>query len=74
MRTRDFVIALAIHGVARVCELLDGRIYSMGRVISGHSLKHFLSAIAAGWILYVIGRPSQTFWKGATGKIGRAHV
>lgn len=45
-RTRDLWIALGLYVLAKVFEQEDVRIYGLGGVVSGHTLKH-LSAAAA---------------------------
>ena len=42
---------LAIYGAAKVFEALDGPIYSVGHLLSGHTLKHLTAALAAWWLL-----------------------
>jgi hypothetical protein len=42
---------LAIYGAAKAFEQLDGAIYSMAHVLSGHTLKHLTAALAAWWLL-----------------------
>jgi len=41
---------LAVYGLAKVFEWLDGPILAMGSVVSGHTLKH-LAAGAAGYVI-----------------------
>jgi hypothetical protein len=40
MRTYDFLISLAIYGVAKLFEAADRPIFSLGHIVSGHTLKH----------------------------------
>jgi hypothetical protein len=42
---------LAVYGVAKVFEALDGPIFSVGLLLSGHTLKHLTVALAAWWVL-----------------------
>ena len=51
-RTTDLAIAGGLYGLAKVCEFLDKPIFLLGKVISGHTLKHLFAAAAA----YVIAR------------------
>ena len=44
----DFLMVFALYALAKICETFDQRIYWLGHVISGHSLKH-LAAAAAGY-------------------------
>jgi hypothetical protein len=43
--------AAAIYGAAKLAEALDGPIYSVGHLLSGHTLKHLTAALAAWWLL-----------------------
>lgn len=56
--TRGFDLALAtgVYLLAKACEILDGPIYSLGGLLSGHTLKHLLSAAAAALVLRMIRR------------------
>jgi hypothetical protein len=49
--TMTLIAAVGLYGVAKVFELLDSYIYAAGHLISGHSLKHLVSAGAALCIL-----------------------
>ena len=42
---------IAIYAAAKLCEVLDGPIYSAGQLVSGHTLKHLTAALAAWWLL-----------------------
>jgi hypothetical protein len=42
---------LGIYGVAKVFEALDGPIFSLGSLLSGHTLKHLTVALAAWWVV-----------------------
>jgi hypothetical protein len=46
LETRRFAWALALYGLAKLCELLDAELYAFGGVASGHTLKHLLAAAA----------------------------
>jgi YHS domain-containing protein len=41
---------VAVYGLAKVFEVLDGPIFAMGSVVSGHTLKH-LAAGTAGYVI-----------------------
>ena len=45
------VAVMIIYGAAKLFEALDGAIFSMGHVLSGHTLKHLTAALAAWWLL-----------------------
>jgi hypothetical protein len=52
--TRYVVIALVAYAVAKGCELTDAQIFAVGAVVSGHTLKHFLAAVAVGCLVAMI--------------------
>jgi hypothetical protein len=45
---------LAVYGAAKLFEALDGPIFSMGYLLSGHTLKHLTVALAAWWVLQAL--------------------
>ena len=53
-RTPDVLVAVLIYVLAKIAELLDAPVYSVGALISGHTLKHLLAALAAWWVLRMI--------------------
>ena len=58
--TRYLVIGLALYGVAKLFELADASIFSVGRIVSGHTLKHVVAAAGVG-CLAVMLRISRTY-------------
>ena len=46
--------AAATYAAAKGPELLDGWILSTTRVVSGHTLKHLLAALAGYWVLRML--------------------
>lgn len=52
----DLWVVIAMWGLARVVEWLDGLLYADGYLLSGHTLKHLLAAFAAAWVLRMIRR------------------
>lgn len=50
-RGGDILAVAAIYLAALAFDLLDSRIYALGHVVSGHSVKHLTAAAAAGWVL-----------------------
>lgn len=42
---------VAVYGIGKIAELADRAIFALGGVVSGHTLKHLLAALAAGLIL-----------------------
>ncbi len=43
---------IAFYMAAKVAEQLDDAVYSMGRLVSGHTLKHLLASLAPASLLY----------------------
>lgn len=44
-RTGFLWVVILLYALAKICEQLDGSIYSLGAIISGHTLKHFIAAL-----------------------------
>lgn len=53
-RTQDLMLAFLFYVLAKLFELLDGPIYSLGRIVSGHTLKHISAALACYCILRML--------------------
>ena len=53
-RRLDLFVVAAIYGAAKLAEMLDGAIYAMAGIMSGHTLKHLLAAIAVGWLVRML--------------------
>jgi len=53
-RNRDFLVVFALYALAKIFETLDRRIYSLGHIVSGHTLKHLAAAMAGYWILRML--------------------
>lgn len=49
-RGQDVLVVLALYGAALGAEWLDQRIFSLGGLVSGHTAKHLLAALAAWWV------------------------
>jgi hypothetical protein len=47
----NLLAVMVIYGVAKIFEALDGTIFSVGHLLSGHTLKHLTAALAAWWLL-----------------------
>jgi hypothetical protein len=55
-RGGDWLVLVGLYGVARVCEWLDRPIFDAGGLISGHTLKHLVAALAGYWALRMLLR------------------
>ncbi|WP_040852276.1 alkaline phytoceramidase [Nitrosospira lacus] len=53
-RGTDVYMALALYGLAKLAEIGDRQIYDLGHVISGHTAKHVVAALAIYWILRML--------------------
>jgi len=53
-RGTDLLGIVALYAAAKVFELLDAEIFAIGRIVSGHTLKHLVAAIATYWILRML--------------------
>ena len=53
-RSRNLLGVFIFYGLAKIFELFDAQIYSLGHIVSGHSLKHLASAAAAFWVIRMI--------------------
>jgi hypothetical protein len=55
-RGADIYMALALYGCAKLAEAGDREIYDLGQVVSGHTIKHLLAALAIYWILRMLAK------------------
>jgi hypothetical protein len=53
-RGGEFLAAAATYAAAKAPELLDGWVLSVTHVVSGHTLKHLLAALAGYWVLRML--------------------
>jgi hypothetical protein len=53
-RTKDLMIAFIFYELAKLFQLLDKPIYSLGGIVSGHTLKHLTAGLACYWILRML--------------------
>jgi hypothetical protein len=62
-RTADLFGVVGWYVLAKIFELFDGQIFALGGLVSGHTLKHLASAMAAYWILRMLRarRPVDAF-------------
>ncbi len=52
--TGKLLAALILYVLAKVFESLDSRIFGLGRIVSGHTLKHLAAALAVWFILRML--------------------
>jgi len=53
-RGADLIVSLGFYGLAKILEAADRQIFSLGGVVSGHTLKHLAAAVSAYWILRML--------------------
>jgi len=53
-RTSDLFVAFLLYALAKIFELCDYQIFSLGGVVSGHSLKHLTAGLACYFILRML--------------------
>lgn len=53
-RTNDLLIAFLLYLLAKCFAFLDKPIYSLGGILSGHTLKHLAAGVACYWILRML--------------------
>jgi hypothetical protein len=59
-RGTDLLAAAATYALAKVPELLDAWVFALTRVVSGHTLKHLLAALAGYWVLRMLKQRRPT--------------
>src|SRR5262249_54819854 len=57
-RTGDLFIVVGLYALAKVFEFRDGPIFAWGELISGHTLKHLMAALAAYVVLRMLQKRS----------------
>jgi len=55
-RGSDFFIMLLLYVLAKAFEYFDAAVFRLGAMISGHSIKHLLAAVACWWLLRMLIR------------------
>ncbi len=53
-RSSDFAVVFGFYLMAKTFETADRVIFSMGHIVSGHTLKHLAAAAAGYWILRML--------------------
>jgi len=53
-RGSDLAVVVGFYALAKVLEALDKPIFSLGHIVSGHTLKHLAAATAAYWIVRML--------------------
>lgn len=53
-RGADLLGVVGFYGLAKVFEIFDGEIFSLGRGLSGHTLKHLVAGVSIYWVLRML--------------------
>jgi hypothetical protein len=53
-RSADLLWVTVLYALAKVAEALDARILAPSRLVSGHTLKHLIAALAVYWVLRML--------------------
>lgn len=52
--TANLIWVIVFYAIAKVAELADRQIFSLGHIISGHTIKHLFAAVSGYWILRML--------------------
>jgi hypothetical protein len=55
-RGSDLLVVAGLYALAKICEVADSQIFSLGHIVSGHTLKHLAAGAAGYWILRMLQR------------------
>lgn len=53
-RGSDFLVIAGLYLLAKICETADRQIFSLGHLVSGHTLKHLAAGVAGYWVLRML--------------------
>lgn len=53
-RGSDLLVVVGFYAIAKICETADRQIFSLGHIVSGHTLKHLAAGLAGFWILRML--------------------
>ncbi len=56
----DLLASLLCYVLAKICESLDQQVYTGAGFVSGHTMKHLIAGVAAGFILLMLWRRQPT--------------
>jgi hypothetical protein len=55
-RGPDFAVVVGLYALAKILEEADRQVFAIGRLVSGHTLKHLAAAAAGYWVLRMLRR------------------
>jgi len=53
-RSSDLAVVAAFYVLAKLLETLDKRIFALGHLVSGHTLKHLVASLSGYWIFRML--------------------
>jgi hypothetical protein len=53
-RSSDFAVVFGLYVLAKIFETADHQIFSLGHIVSGHTLKHLAAGVAGLWIVRML--------------------
>jgi hypothetical protein len=53
-RGSHLLVVAGLYVIAKICETADRQIFSLGHLVSGHTLKHLVAGTAGFWILRML--------------------
>jgi hypothetical protein len=59
-RGNDMFVVVGLYALAKGFESLDKRVFALGGIVSGHTLKHLIAAVACFWVLRMLMRRQPT--------------
>lgn len=67
----DLLASLLCYVLAKICEGLDRQLYTGAGFVSGHTMKHLIAGVAAGFILFMLWRRRDRLAFGSRSPEGR---
>jgi len=59
-RTTDLLWVIGIYALAKAAEACDQAILNTAMLLSGHTLKHLIAAVAVFWLLRMLSKRTPT--------------
>jgi len=53
-RAKDPFLVICLYGLAKAFEVLDRPVFALGQIVSGHTLKHLVAALACYFVLRML--------------------
>ncbi len=55
-RGSDLVVVAGLYVLAKICESADRQVFSLGHLVSGHTIKHLSAGAAGFWIVRMLSK------------------